>query len=325
MLLPQIFNRNQFFSGLFVFIFGIFFIATPSSVSALTIISPIVELSGEAGSNLRGVVKVFNESNEAVTLVSSVESFTLNEQGQSVYTNDGFTEWFRLEQPSITLQPRQVLIVPFDVLIPRFTTPGGYYATIFWQTDNQGTSPVTVNAKVGTVVLLTVEGNLRREVSIDSFAMEPARSIVWGGPVQFQAQLSNTGNIHSTVQGKIMIQSWGREATVAVQGGSAVVLPGAVRQFNVMWLGDMTGTIRHWFTGAWQEAQAGIFGPTNATLLIDDGAGRTVEKTLSFWFIPVHLLVIILVAIFLIILFVFINRRMNRLKRRMMQAHEHSS
>src|SRR3989338_44769 len=104
------------------------FLLFPSAASALTVISPVVEISADPSATERGIVKVFNESDKPLELKATVEKYAQFGLGGTDHL-----QWISLDQSEILLLAKQVVIVPFTVAIPANAEPGGYYATIAWR------------------------------------------------------------------------------------------------------------------------------------------------------------------------------------------------
>ena len=94
-----------------IFIFAILFISLlfgANNALATTIFSPLIEMEVEPGESQSGVVKIYNETDESLFLVSSVEAFTSgDESGQPEYLPEiskyDYLKWFNVEQDSVIL------------------------------------------------------------------------------------------------------------------------------------------------------------------------------------------------------------------------------
>ena len=121
----------------FIFSFFIFsFLILPAS--AVTIISPIVEMACFPGDVQKGVVKVYNETDQEIVLKAIIKPFSAgSDSGQPTYSSlesdNSYLSWFELSQNELKLLPKQAAVIPFQATIPVSATPGGYYAVIFWE------------------------------------------------------------------------------------------------------------------------------------------------------------------------------------------------
>jgi len=313
---------------LFFFLATLFFVFSAQSAGATTVFSPVIELTVDAGTSQPGVVKVYNETDQDLSLTASVEKFVASgEAGAAAYPAAGQEEaylgWFNLTQNKLTLKPKQVAIVPFTVTVPKEALPGGYYAAIFWQSgpaQNPTETAVSVNSKVGTLVLLRVNGSVTETGEILDFQTQETKKYFFDFPLNFVTRFENTGNIHLKPTGEIKITGFfGRTATIAVNPDQRNVLPQSIRRFEVIWspAGGHNG-----FRGFWStlisELKNPVFGKCTATLNLTYGQEnqQTATKQFDFWLIPYHLIIFELAAILIIIILFCINRKIRKIQNR---------
>ncbi|MDD2807847.1 MAG: hypothetical protein PHW95_05010 [Patescibacteria group bacterium] len=297
-------------------------------VGATTIFSPIVQLKADPGESVRGVVKIYNESEADTALAASLESFeAAGESGKPAFVppseKNSFLAWFTLDQDSVVLKKKQAIIVPFTIVVPPNATPGGYYAVIFWQTvNNSGTknSAVGVNSKVGTLVFLTVNGEVVEKGELKSFDVGGGKWH-WQLPINFDIRFSNQGNIHLQPTGKIELSGWfGQHKTYVVNDDQGYVLPGSVRNFQLKF-GGYQATNEIWLKQLWLEIVSEVdhfaFGPFTAQLTFNYGSQpQSLTAENYFWYVPVKLIGLGVIMITAILLMVMINRRVKRLKQK---------
>lgn len=267
---------------------------------ATTIISPLLELEADAGSVQPGVVKVYNETDSPLNLVGSVEAFhATGETGQPQFgqlvQDAEYIRWFSLTKKTLTLEPKQVALVPFTITIPRTARPGGYYAAIFWQTVSAQGAQVGVASKVGTLVFLTVHGTLVQKATLVEFSRQPA-GLIWRWPVVFVSRLHNDGNIHGAPTGSITIRRWiGAPTKIVFNPDGGLILPGSTRRFDLVWgPPGVHGWFDHFFEQAVWEIRAGSWGRLTATTDIHFGETQMSDQgTIAFWALPTHALSVI--------------------------------
>lgn len=310
-----------------------------SGADALTIISPIVELQGDAGTTQRGLVKVYNETDADQVLTSSIEPIkTSDENGLPVFgpldAAQNAVAWFKLDTDSLVLKSKQVAVIPFTVTIPAHARSGGYYVAIFWQPQIQAgnnQTAVSVKGKVGTLVLLKVNGDLIEQGELLDFTVNQKISSIVDLPLTFAARFSNTGNIHLTPQGSITLHNGiSRDIVLPLNADQRLVLPSSVRRFEVVWgQSPQNGAPwQRWWQGLVSEWHYLPIGPYAATIQLHYGAGgaKTVSSQIHFWLMPWHLLTAGLGLVILIIIFFILNAKVNSLKRAAKhQEHETES
>jgi hypothetical protein len=313
----------------FVLTFLFIFLFLCQVVQATTIFSPLLEMEVEPGQTERGIVKVFNETENDLYLVSSVEPFTAgDETGQPIYlapeAKDEFLKWFKVEFDSIYLAPRDVAIVPFSLTVPTQATPGGYYAVIFWEDKPLPTAEevnVGISGKVGTLIFLKVKGELVEKGEVIEFSLKSKKNYFFEGPISFVVRLSNSGNIHLKPKGEIELENWlGQTLDVLeINQEGRNVLPESIRRFEVVW-GQSFGNNKIW-QDFWpklkQELSYFPFGRFTAILNLTYGVDnpQTITEKINFWFIPVRLIVSLIVIIIILIILIKINSKIKKLKK----------
>ncbi|MFA5021735.1 MAG: hypothetical protein WC508_01470, partial [Patescibacteria group bacterium] len=192
---------------------------------------------------------------------------------------------------------------------------------IFWQTASQPSvddRAVAVNSKVGTLVLLKVNGDLKESGQVLEFKTQPQNNYFFGLPINFLVRFSNTGNIHLIPEGKIELKNWfGQIETFYLNEGKNNVLPNSTRRFEIVWGKNFEGNFwQNFWSGLNQDFRHLAFGKYTANLELNYGTEQkqTIQKQFSFWIIPWRLIAALLIFIGLIIIFIKINSKMRRLK-----------
>jgi len=296
------------------------------TVSATTIISPLLEMSVDPGGNQKGILKVYNETDNQLTLTASIEPFkSADENGQPRYLapseKDVFLTWFNIGNEVLILKPKEVALVPFFVAPPLNAVPGGYYAVIFWRSGGVQDASVSVGSKVGTLIFLQINGSLEESGEIADFNLAAKSNFIFSLPLNFIVRFYNSGNIHLAPTGTIELRNWfGKETILNVNQDQKLILPGSIRRFDEVWH-NLPASTNIW-QSFWQAAKAEFdeqaFGPYSATLHLTYGAAEDKEiiQRFSFWIFPWHLILICVVLIIILVGFWKINKKANRLKKR---------
>ncbi|OGY50623.1 MAG: hypothetical protein A2951_01910 [Candidatus Buchananbacteria bacterium RIFCSPLOWO2_01_FULL_56_15] len=299
------------------------FLTAPAAL-ATTVISPVLELEVDAGTSQPGAVKVYNETDQDLVLTASVEPFTAQgEDGQPRYLppseQDKYLGWFSLADRQLLLRSHQVAIVPFTVTVPADAASGGYYAAIFWRTDASRAgdgSAVGISSKVGTLVLLTVTGAVIEQGSVSSFGVEPASNVFFSLPLTFSTRFENTGNVHLKPTGTIALKGWLRAAELPFNAEQRPVLPYTARRFDVVWGQQSDGNpLQQFWRQISQELRLLAGGFYHATLHVSYGTGspQPVDRELTFWLVPYHLITAAVACVIIFLIIVKINRRIKAL------------
>ena len=286
----------------------------PSYSSALTLTPTRVEISGNPGDTLNVEMTIINETETAETYYSSFKNFEA--QGESgspafVEPEDDLGTWITAEMSSVYLAPRQQKIIPFKVIIPKDAEPGGHFAVIFWGTSPAGQGQVSIGAKTGMLVLLSVNGNVKEAAGLLDF--KTADSQFWYGtlPVSFEYRFKNDGGDRIKPEGLITIRDTiflPAEVLDAnpVEGN---VLPNSTRKIKVDWIKyerpmdyvAPTGPFKKFWSDTYYEWKNFAVGLYSAHLNVAYGAqGQQIKKTVFFFVFPWQLVLVMLV-IFIIL------------------------
>lgn len=156
----------------------------------------------------------------------------------------------------VSLQPQEQKIVKIRVAIPANAAGGGYYGVVrFLPSGSDSTKNVSLSASVGTLLLVTVPGDIKEEANIASFnvnrANGKASNFFTNGSqdndkkgLQAVVRVRNSGNIQVAPFGKAVLKKGG--TTLATYELNDVtprgnVLPDSVRRFTID-LGDKTAS-----------------------------------------------------------------------------------
>ncbi len=324
-------NTKRFRSAIILAGSLFLFSLTVNFASALTLIPPRLELDGDPGTTVNSEFKVVNESAETQTYYTQVENFESKDESgnpQFVQTREGLAVWTNVE-PSVTVAPGERKTVPFTIRIPRNAEPGGYFASIFVRTTppSAGGGEVSIGARLGTLVLLRVNGEIQEGVDILEFTSDNQKRFFTSLPVEFYYRFQNTGADRVKPTGDVVIKNI-FQLTAKVLSANRTegsVLPRSIRRFEMAWIHGgggqedpvaqvgipVSGGFFEQAKYQWSNFALGMY---TANLDIAFGEhGNTASSTFSFFIVPWQLLTIA-VGLLLIILIVlrFIIRRYNR-------------
>ena len=110
----------------------------------------------------------------------------------------------------LTLEPRQVEVLPVIIKVPSNAAPGGYYGVIrFTATppELEGTG-VSLSLSLGTLLFVRVNGAAKEGLAVEEFSINnggKSSTIFEATPLKFVERLKNTGNVHEQPAGQIAI------------------------------------------------------------------------------------------------------------------------
>lgn len=256
----------------------------------LTISPPISEPNVKPGETVTETIVLTNPTSKLVEVYPQVMDFKAGgETGQPAFytaadsgSKFSLASWISYNPSKIALTPEQVVNFTYKVTVPKDAEPGGHYGAVFFLSQppkNQGsTSQVSVGSMVGSLVLVTVPGDLVQKGIIQSFLSDSALYITQS-KASFITKITNTGNVHFKPSGNIEVKNmFGKSLSVInlnPQGGN--VLPDSTRRFDNSW--------------GFKWYQVGYF---TANLTVLYGVGQTpLTATTNFWIIPIWLMIAI--------------------------------
>lgn len=297
----------------------------------MTIVPPRIELDGDPGTTVSGELKVLNEANTSQTYYTQVENFEAKDETgspQFVQTKEGLSVWIQVA-PSVTTSAGERKTIPFSIKIPANAEPGGYFASIFIRTTPPPTSSgeVSIGARLGTLVLLRVNGDIQEGVDILEFSSKEKKRFFTSLPVELYYRFQNTGADRVKPAGDVIIKNLiGMKAKVlSANRSEGSVLPRSIRRFEMAWINGGGGNEDpnnlptpnpggSFFTQAKYQLSHFAFGIYTANLNLTFGQNNnTAHDTFTFFVFPWQLMLITLgILLIAFILLKFFLRRYNR-------------
>jgi len=256
--------------------------------------SPLTfELTANPGDVLINQVKITNAGDSVVGVKMEVEDFTVAGEVGHVQLEPAETEtysiarWVTFEPAEFVLQPKEYKLVNFIISVSDNAEPGGHYGSIIAGTTaviGGGVTGMAVAGRVGTLVLLSVAGEVKEEVIVKDFFV-PAYSEY--GPVQFTIRFENKGTVHVKPTGYITVTNWLGKKVADVEFPQRNVLPNSVRKIETSWN-------QKWlWAGKYTATLSGSYGIANTLLT---------PTVITFWAFPWKVGVGILIVLILLIL-----------------------
>ncbi len=275
-----------------------------SAVQALTVSPVKLELTGDPGQTLTGTFDLYNEQAQATTFYVSTANFEAEgETGtpKFVESAEGLASWITVEagREVVTLDTDQTQTVNYQVTIPSDADPGGYFAAIFW-----GTSPETseyekqlsLGAKVGILMLLTVSGEVDLEGGLLEFDTQDSQRVFTEVPVGFYYRFQNAGSDRILPTGTVDLYN-----TLGIQTDSIVaneaegnILPSSIRRFEETWGAASSEEVDGFWSHVRAQWQNFAFGYYKADLHLSYDGPQSYEKaSVGFWVIPWQLILVV--------------------------------
>ena len=235
----KIHRRITVFSLAFLFLFS------ASHVFALTISPAKMELSGAPGQVISGEIELFNEQAESKVFYSSYENFEPSGESGSPHFiggKTGLATWIVTDE-SVSLNGGDRKKIPFTITIPKDAVPGGYFSGVFFggqSPNNQKNGEVAIGGKLGTLVLLRVEGDIEEKAGLVSFFAEGGRRFFSNLPISFSYKLNNQGADRIVPIGDIVVtNTFGlKSVTLPANKNEGSILPSSARSYAIVWSAD---------------------------------------------------------------------------------------
>lgn len=275
--------------------------------SGLSISPTLSQFTIKPGQSEKLDIKIKNVTVGNITAQAYVNDFTAdNTTGNPKIITDpnnvtpNSIRKFVVGLEDIPLRVQEQKTAALILQIPKNTPPGAYYGIIRYKAVPAGaTSPkegeVALSASVGTIVLITVPGNLREQVQFSAVRVYNGKhegTFFYKKPNQIGVEIRNLGNGFVAPFGTVEVQRIFGKATYTYQLNNnvprGVILPASSRVFiNPL-------------------KNVNQMGRYKVTANVAYGSGSqvlTVEKT--FWYVPGWMLIIILIILVLLILAAF--------------------
>lgn len=335
--LPPFFTKKRFQSVILIAT-GIFLFATPLSVAAITISPPRLELTADPGRSVQSKFEVTNESQNDTVYYTQVENFEAGDESgnpQFVPAREGLATWIDV-QGQITVRAGETRTIPFTVNVPRSAEPGGYFASIFVRTTPppQNGGEVSIGARLGTLILFRVNGEIKEGVNILEFSTKDKQRFFTSLPVEFYYRFQNTGADRVKPEGNIVVKNLigltAKNLTANRQEGS--VLPRSIRRFESAWINAGGGeenpsatvsaqTSGGFLSSAEDQFRNFAFGYYTAQLDIRYGENNnTANAKYSFFIVPWQLLSIVILG--LLIILIILRFLLRIYTRRIIRQHQ---
>jgi hypothetical protein len=200
---------------------------------------------------------------------------------------------------TITIAKGKQEAIPVKVTIPKGTPGGGYYGAVRFAPANgsTGNANVALSGSVGSLILVSVPGNVTEKLSLASFDVRqddsPRTIFTSNKNLAITVRMRNGGDVQEQPFGKILLKKGSKtiktyEFNAATPPGN--VLPDSIRKFSI----PMKGV--------------GSFGKYTVEGNFGYGtSGQLLSGSTTFYVIPVWmiLLIVILVLVILFLVFVF--------------------
>lgn len=295
----------------FFFLVSFFALSTvfafAQSAAGVQILPAVIEESLDPGAVLETKMTVRNVSTGEQTYyllrrdISGVRDNStpiFAEEGMEV-TGYELSEWITLSEEPIILSPGASADIPVKITVPANATPGSHFGGIFVSVEppRLRQTGASIGYDVGAIVSIRISGDVVENARIREFSTD---RLIYGKPkVLFTTRVENPGNVLIRPRGPLEVYNMfgKRVALINVNDQLGGVFPGTTRPFEVTW------EEKDFAIGRYQGIVALIYG--------EEGRETTVSATVSFWVLPVNVILPIIGILAFIVLAVYFGVRVH--------------
>lgn len=205
--------------------------------------------------------------------------------GVPIYAEEGaertgfeLTEWIGLDAEELYLEPGEERQLKVTIDVPDFATPGSHFGGVFISMNppKLRTIGASVGYQVANIISIRVAGDAISNAQIRQFA---TGNFIYGKSlVDFQARIENKGTILVRPVGPLEVfNMFGKRVALETFNESrAGIFPGTTRDFELTWEDEGPGF------GRYQAILSLVYG--------DQGRQSTISSTVSFWILPMNII-----------------------------------
>jgi hypothetical protein len=239
------------------------------------------------------------------------------------------SRWITFDSTSYSMDYAEAQTVNYTITIPTGAEPGGHYVALVFseQKPDSFTEQVSVNKAISELVFITVSGEIRS--SGDLLEFKSRKTIYEWPPLDFYVRYKNTGNVHETIKGEVIIHRGDINKPITkldVNPDKNIVLATSVRTFDIrkpdgfIYVEDGIPRVN------FNKLSQVYIGKYTATLQLEHMYHNQMNITtvdVTFWVIPWKLVLVIILILLLIITFILTRReRRRRRKKDLMYKRE---
>lgn len=208
---------------------------------------------------------------------------------------------FMVPIPNFTIAGGQTKQIDLTINVPAGAAGGGYFGAVRFQPANtQSTEQLSLSGSVGTLILLRVNGNIKEQLSVESFDVRQKGKIghffTSNKGLTAIVRFKNEGNIQVAPFGKVNTMKAGESLSsdeINSTQPQGTVLPDSIRRFE-MQLKKIGGFGRYTI--------AGNFGYGDS--------GQLLTAKTTIYIVPVPIIILIILGLLAILFLIFVLPRM---------------
>lgn len=284
------------------------------SISPATI-EPDAPLEPGTSYDFEFTVKNLNET-EQIYYLSTRNIIDVRDGGTPIFADENqestgldLASWIQLPATEVRLGGGFSERIKFTIAVPQNAAPCSHFGSVFVSAEPPDMDKVgaAVGYDVANIISLRVAGECIDSANIRQFSTK--RFFNGSKNIDFNVRIENTGNVMVKPVGPVEIFNMlgKRVDAFTFNESQAAVLPrmtdradSGTREFNFTWTGEGTGF------GRYEAVISPVYG--------ESGAKKTMSSTVSFWILPLNIILPALagLAFLLLITFFFVRLYINR-------------
>lgn len=269
-----------------------------------TISPPTIQFTLKPGEKTEKVIKITNHTENPISFAVSTVDFIVTDKAGTpellragTITDNRFSaaSWATALPDSLTVKPGETATTTLYLQVPGNARPGGRYFAVTFRALTAGIpekSGAAVSPVAGSLVYLTVAGDMKEEAKVVQFSAPPFSEY---GPIKFITEIQNTGDVHLTPKAVIEVKNMLGKTVFTTALANLNIFPGTSRIYENSW------------------EQRMMFGKYTANLSGFYGQGDRLKLAAlaTFWVIPYKIVAIAVLALAIVLILVFGLRKKN--------------
>ncbi|MFM2339469.1 MAG: hypothetical protein RLZZ360_105 [Candidatus Parcubacteria bacterium] len=278
--------------------------AWAQSSAGVTLKPATIEEKIDPGTTKTFTTSIKNESQiEQTYYLGRRDIIGVRDGSVPIYANENveptpldMSSWITLATNSVTVPAGGEVPVSFVVSVPPDAPPCNHFAGIFvsMEPPEMRESGAAIGYEVANIVSLRVAGECVESAKIRQFSTD---NYIYGSPnVTFNVRIENDGNTLVRPVGPVEITNmFGQKVdkNLIFNEAAAAVFPSDTREFTFDWKGEGYGF------GRYEAVISPIYG--------EEGAKQTMSSTVTFWILPVKIVLPALGILTVLLLSVYIG------------------
>ena len=252
-------------------------------------------------------ITVTNITSTPASLQAVINDFTAssNETGEPaiILNSNTFAKSHSLKRyikavPNFTLQPGEQKNISVTITVPADAAGGGYYGAVRFAPATPGAANQTVSlaGSVGSLILVTVPGDIKDQLSIASFdarsGVHPRSLFTSNRGISTVVRFQNEGNVQEQPFGKVLLKDRSGKILAQYEINSGEprgnILPDSIRKFSVPL--DKVGTF-----GVFKLEGNFGYGPN----------GQLLSASTTFYVVPLIAIILFIVLVVVLAFLIF--------------------